>query len=37
MYSSNRMHKTKEQLYQQIKDIKSKDEVEKEIKILQKE
>ncbi|MCK4365762.1 MAG: hypothetical protein KAW45_06900 [Thermoplasmatales archaeon] len=31
------MHKSKEQLYQQIKDIKSKDEFEKEIKQLQKE
>ncbi|MCK5636288.1 MAG: hypothetical protein KAH91_02625 [Thermoplasmatales archaeon] len=31
------MHKTKEQLYQQIKDIKTKDEFEKEIKQLQKE
>ena len=31
------MHKIKEQLYQQIKDIKTKDEFEKEIKQLQKE
>lgn len=31
------MHKTKEQLYQQIKDIKSKDEFKKEMQQLQKE
>ena len=31
------MHKTKDQLYQQIKDIKSKEEFKKEIDKIQKE